>query len=135
MKKNKYIYYGILFYFLYIQIFNISSSLLITPILIFQFNIHLILILLFIYIVLLSFLFYRFEKFPKIKIWFIVLIVIVTTLISFFNIPEKFYLTDTYFLYVLEKKSMIMNYILICKTINTIVFLVIAYIKYLKLKE
>lgn len=129
--KNKFIYYGILFYFLYNQTYSIISDILILPILSMQGNIHLIPILLSLVIILLSVLFYRITKFPKIRIWLILLVIFLSVVVSFFNIPAKFYLSGINSAYSTEKQSMITNYILTCKVINTIVFLAIAYFKYL----
>jgi len=130
--NNKFIYYGILFYFLYIQIYSALASLLISPILIMQWNIHLIPLLLLLLIVLLSILFYRIKKFPKIRIWFILLVVFISTVVSFFNLPERFYLLGGNSLYSAKIQSSILDYILYCNVVNTVVFLSISYFKYVK---
>ena len=127
-----YIYYGILFYFLYTQIYGIICSLLVSPILIMQWNIYLVPIFLLLFTTLLSIWFYRAKKFPKIKIWFILLIVILSIIISFLNIPSWFYLFDYNSAYTIEKRSMIMDYILYSESINLTLFLVISCFKYLK---
>jgi hypothetical protein len=133
--NNKFIYYGILFYFLYIQIYSALASLLISPILIMRWNIHLIPLLLLLLIVLLSILFYRIKKFPKIRIWFILLVVFISTIVSFLNLPERFYLLDGNSLYSAKIQSSILDYILYCKVVNTVVFLSISYFKYVKTKR
>lgn len=133
--ENKFIFYGILFYFLYIQIYKIISSILISPILSMQWNIHLIPVLLSLIIILLSILFYRIKKFPKINFLFILLVVLLSILVSFFNIPNKFYLLGGDSVYSIEIQSVIINYILICGVINTTIFLTISYFKYLKIQK
>lgn len=133
--ENKFIYYGILFYFLYTQIYKTISNVLISPILSMQWNTHLIPILLSLIIILLSVLFYRIEKFPKIRIWFVLLVVFLSIVVSFFNMPDKFYLSSSNSVYSTEKQSMITNYILICRVINTILFLAISYFKYLTVRK
>lgn len=130
--ENKFIYYGILFYFIYIQIYEIISSILIWPILSMQWNIYLIPILLSLIIISLSIIFYRINKFPKIRIWFILLVILLSILISLLNIPNKFYLLGGDSVYSVKTQSSITNYILICRTINTIVFLSVSYFKYFK---
>ena len=128
--KNKNIYYGILFYFIYTQIYETISSLLISPILIMQWNIHLILILLLFLILILSIWFYKVEKFPRIKIWLILIVVCCSILVKFFNIPTGLYLSNNNYVFNLEKQSLITNYIQLCRIINIIIFLGITYLKY-----
>ena len=133
--ENKLIYYGILFYFIYVQIYNIISEVLISPILCMQWNIHIIPILLSLVIILLSFLFCRVKRFPRIKIWVVLLVVLLSVMLRLFNSPAKFYLSGSNPVYSIEEQSMITNYILICKTLNTIVLLAISYFKYLKIQK
>jgi len=128
--KNRYIYYGILFYFLYTQIYTIISSLLISPILNMKWSIHLIPIIFSILIIVLSLGFYRIKQFPILKIWYILLVVLLSISVSFFNLPEIFYLSGSNSVYSLEQQSIITNYIFTCKLINTVVFLIITYFKY-----
>jgi hypothetical protein len=133
--ENKLIYYGILFYFLYIQIYKIISSVLVSPVLIMQWNIHLIIILLLLLIISLAVWFYMIKQFFKIKLWLILSVVFLSISLSLFNIPDKFYLSGGHsVLYSIDKQSMITNYVLICRVINTILFLAIAYFKYLKIE-
>ncbi len=133
--ENKLIYYGILFYFIYVQIYSIISEVLISPILSMQWNIHIIPILLSLVIILLSVLFCRAKRFPRIKIWVVLLVVLLSVMLGVFNIPAKFYLSASNPVYSIEEQSMITNYILICKTLNTIVLLAISYFKYLKIQK
>ena len=133
--ENKLIYYGILFYFIYVQIYSIISEVLISPILSMQWNIHIIPILLSLVIILLSVLFCRAKRFPRIKIWVVLLVVLLSVMFGVFNIPAKFYLSASNPVYSIEEQSMITNYILICKTLNTIVLLAISYFKYLKIQK
>jgi hypothetical protein len=132
--ENKFIYYGILFYFLYTQIYKTISSILISPILDMQWNINFIPIMLLLLIVLLSVWFYKIKLFPNIRIWFILLVVFFSILVSFLNIPNKFYLSSSS-VYSIDKQSLITNYILTCRTINTIAVIAIAYFKYLKFQK
>jgi hypothetical protein len=108
---------------------------LILPILSMQWNVNLILILLLLLIASLSILFYRIKTFPKIRIWFILLVASLSIVFSFFNIPDKFYLSGVNSGYDLETQSVIVNYILTCRVINTIIFLTISYLKYLKIQR
>ena len=133
--ENKSIYYGILFYFLYTQIYSIIVNVLTLPILCMQWNIHIIPILFSLVIVLLSVLFCRAKRFPRIKIWVVLLVVLFSVMLKLFNIPAKFYLSCSNPVYSIEEQSMITNYILICKTLNTIVLLAISYFKYLKIQQ
>ena len=134
MGKNKYIYYGILFYFLYIQIYGIISRVLTWPVLSMQWNVHLVLILPLLLIIVLSVLFYRLKEFPKIRLWFILLVIFLSVVITFFDIPNIYYMS-AYSVYSFEEKSIITNYIQTCRAVNTIVFLAIAYFKYLKVQD
>jgi|BioPla2DNA2_1021312.scaffolds.fasta_scaffold66086_2 RsiW-degrading membrane proteinase PrsW (M82 family) len=133
--ENKLIYYGILFSYLYFQIYSITSKVLISPILYMQWNVHLVPILLSLIIMLLSVWFYKVKNFPKMKLWFIILIVLLSIFVSLFNIPNRFYLLGGNSIYSIKTQSTVINYILICGVINTSIFLVISYIKYLKLKK
>ena len=135
MKKNINIYYGILFYFIYIQIYQIVSKILISPILSMQCAIYLIPILLSLVVIILSVIFYRIKEFPKIRIWHLLLVFLLSTLITFFNIPGRFYLTGINSTYSAEMQSTIPTFIQIAGTINTVVFLVISYFKYWKLQK
>lgn len=130
--ENKYIYYGIVFYFLYIQLYSILAGLLISPILVMRWDIHLIPLFLLLFIALLSILFYRIKTFPTIRIWFILLVVCISTVVRFLNIPGRFYLLGGNSLYSTEIQSTILDYISYCSTLNTIVFLAISYFKYVK---
>jgi hypothetical protein len=134
--ENKPIYYGILFYFLYIQIYKIISSVLISPVLIMQWNIHLIIVLLLLLVISLAVWFYTIKQFFKIKLWLIFSVIFLSISVSFLNIPDKFYLSGgNSVFYSIDKQSMIANYILICRVVNTIVFLTITYFKYLKIEK
>ena len=133
--ENKSIYYGILFFFLYDKIYEIFSSIVISPILSMQWNIYLVPILLLLIIIMLSVIFYRIKEFPKIRIWHILLVVFLSTLISFFNIPGRFYFTGGNSVYSPETQYTILNYIRFCVAINMMVFLAISYFKYWKLQD
>jgi hypothetical protein len=103
---------------------------LISPVLIMQWNIHLNIILLILFIISLAVWFYMIKQFFKIKLWFILLVVFLSISVSFFNIPDRFYLSgDNSAFYSIDKQSVITNYILVCRVINTIVFLSITYFK------
>lgn len=125
-------YYGILFYFLYMQTYKILSDILISPVLIMQWSHNIVLIILLLLILILSVFFYRLKIFIKIKIWHILFIIFLSTMMKFFNIPNKFYLGEDTSIYNLSKKTAIMDFILICRTINTLIFISIAFFKYSK---
>jgi hypothetical protein len=133
--ENKFIYYGILFYFLYTQIYKTISSILISPILIMQWNVIFIPILLILIILLFSVWLYKKEKFPKIKLWFVLSVLFLSITVSFFNIPDRFYLSGINSDYTIKQQYTITNYILTFKTINTLIFIAISYFKYLKYQK
>jgi len=136
MEKNKYIYYGILFYFLYLQIYGIISSLLISPILAMNLSIHLVLILPLLFVIILSIWFYKLdEQFPKIKGWFILLVVLFSMAVNFLNLPDRFLSFGDDSVYRNTDRAMIMSYITTCKAILLIAFISISYIKYLKAQK
>jgi len=130
--ENKLIYYGIIFYFLYVHTYNIIGNLLIISVLIMRWNIHFIPLLLLLLIVCLSILFYRAKKFPEIRIWFVITVVFLSIVVKVFNLPERFYLTGGNPYYSTEMQSVILNYILTCGVVNIVVFIAISYFKYLK---
>lgn len=134
-KENKFIYYGILFYVVYTQIYVIISSVLISPFLILKWNIYVILTLLILPITLLSVMFYRIKKFPRIRLWFILLLIFLSTMLNFFEIPHILYLSSADSLYSLKEQYAIFDYILTCKAVNIIVFIVIAYYKYFRIQR
>ena len=129
-KENKFIYYGILFYFLYTQIYSVLASFLILPVLIMQWDIYLIPLFLLLFIALLSILFYRIKKFPKIRLWFLLLVIFISIAVSFLNIPERFYLLGGNSVYSTKIQSAILDYISYGRTLNAIIFLAISYFKY-----
>ena len=130
--EHKLIYYGIIFYFLYVHTYNIIGNLLIMPVFILQWNIHFIPLLLLLLIVCLSILFYRAKKFPEIRIWFVIAVVFLSIVIKVFNLPERFFLTGGNSFYSPEIQAVILNYIQTCGVVNTVVFITISYFKYLK---
>lgn len=135
MSDNKLIYYGILFYYIYIQIYGILSNLLISFVLIMQWSVLLIPLFLLLFIVLLSTLFCQIRKFPKIRVWFILLILFTSIAVTFFNIPSRFYLLGENSPYNAKIQTTILDYISYSRALNTIVFLAISYFKYIKLKK
>jgi|GEM_PF-2019412 len=132
MRNINFIYYGILFYFLYSQIYEIVSSMLIIPILYFEWSIHIIPIILMLLIVSFGSWFYRMQKFHRISFLFILTIVFLSLLVSYFSIPERFYLVRGNSLYDVNQQSVITNYISICRVINTLVIITISWSKYRK---
>jgi RsiW-degrading membrane proteinase PrsW (M82 family) len=134
-KEHQFVYYGILFYFLYSQVYKIISNLLITPILIMQWNIYLIPFIVGVVIFALSFCFYRLNKFSPIKIWIILLIVLLSVSISFIGLPARYYMLGGNSIYSIEKQSIITKFILYGSTINTIILVVLTYIKYIKMRN
>jgi len=131
VKENKFIYFGILFYFVYSQLYKVISHLLVAIILTMRMNIVFIHVFVLLFILLLSSWFYFKKEFFSIKIWFIALLVLVSVSISFFDIPNRLYLYNN-LEYSEVERHLIMNYTLIYGFINTLLFLVIAYYKYKK---
>ena len=131
VKENKFIYFGILFYFVYSQLYKVISHLLVAIILTMRMNIVFIHVFVLLFILLLSSWFYFKKEFFSIKIWFIALLVLVSVSTSFFDIPNRLYLYNN-LEYSEVERHLIMNYTLIYGFINTLLFLVIAYYKYKK---
>ena len=131
VKENKFVYFGILFYFVYSQLYKVISHLLVAIILTMRMNIVFIHVFVLLFILLLSNWFYFKKEFFSIKIWFIALLVLVSVSISFFDIPNRLYLYNN-LEYSEVERHLIMNYTLIYGFINTLLFLVIAYYKYKK---
>lgn len=131
VKENKFIYFGILFYFVYSQLYKVISHLLVAIILTTRMNIVFIHVFVLLFILLLSSWFYFKKEFFSIKIWFIALLLLVSVSISFFDIPNRLYLYNN-LEYSEVERHLIMNYTLIYGFINTLLFLVIAYYKYKK---
>ena len=131
VKENKFVYFGILFYFVYSQLYKVISHLLVAIILTMRMNIVFIHVFVLLFILLLSSWFYFKKEFFSIKIWFIALLVLVSVSISFFDIPNRLYLYNN-LEYSEVERHLIMNYTLIYGFINTLLFLVIAYYKYKK---
>ena len=131
VKENKFVYFGILFYFVYSQLYKVISHLLVAIILTMRMNIVFIHVFVLLFILLLSSWFYFKKEFFSIKIWFIALLVLVSVSISFFDIPNRLYLYNN-LEYSEVERHLIMNYTLVYGFINTLLFLVIAYYKYKK---
>lgn len=131
VKENKFVYFGILFYFVYSQLYKVISHLLVAIILTMRMNIVFIHVFVLLFILLLSSWFYLKKEFFSIKIWFIALLVLVSVSISFFDIPNRLYLYNN-LEYSEVERHLIMNYTLIYGFVNTLLFLVIAFYKYKK---
>lgn len=131
VKENKFVYFGILFYFVYSQLYKVISHLLVAIILTMRMNIVFIHVFVLLFILLLSSWFYFKKEFFSIKIWFIALLLLVSVSISYFDIPNRLYLYNN-LEYSEVERHLIMNYTLIYGFINTLLFLVIAYYKYKK---
>ena len=131
VKENKFVYFGILFYFVYSQLYKVISHLLVAIILTMRMNIVFIHVFVLLFILLLSSWFYFKKEFFSIKIWFMALLVLVSVSISFFDIPNRLYLYNN-LEYSEVERHLIMNYTLIYGFVNTLLFLVIAYYKYKK---
>ena len=131
VKENKFVYFGILFYFVYSQLYKVISHLLVAIILTMRINIVFIHVFVLLFILLLSSWFYFKKEFFSIKIWFIALLLLVSVSISYFDIPNRLYLYNN-LEYSEVERHLIMNYTLIYGFINTLLFLVIAYYKYKK---
>ena len=131
VKENKFVYFGILFYFVYSQLYKVISRFLVAIILTTRMNIVFIHVFVLLCILLLSSWFYFKKEFFSIKIWFIALLLLVSVSISYFDIPNRLYLYNN-LEYSEAEWHLIMNYTLIYGFINTLLFLVIAYYKYKK---
>ena len=131
VKENKFVYFGILFYFVYSQLYTVISRFLVAIILTTRMNIVFIHVFVLLFILLLSSWFYFKKEFFSIKIWFIALLLLVSVSISYFDIPNRLYLYNN-LEYSEVERHLIMNYTLIYGFINTLLFLVIAYYKYKK---
>lgn len=131
VKENKFVYFGILFYFVYSQLYKVISRFLVAIILTMGMNIVFIHVFVLLFILLLSSWFYLKKEFFSIKIWFIALLLLVSVSISFFDIPNRLHLYNN-LEYSEVERHLIMNYTLIYGFINTLLFLVIAYYKYKK---
>ena len=131
VKENKFVYFGILFYFVYSQLYKVISRFLVAIILTTRMNIVFIHVFVLLFILLLSSWFYFKKEFFSIKIWFIALLLLVSVSISYFDIPNRLYLYNN-LEYSEVERHLIMNYTLIYGFINTLLFLVIAYYKYKK---
>lgn len=134
-KEHHLIYYGILFSYLYLQIYSIISSLLISPVLSMHWNIYFIPIIISIFIVLLSLGFYHLKKFPQIKIWWFLLILLLSVIVKSFEWLPYHIAEESCKSYDGEERSLILKFTLYCSTLNTIIFIAIAYIKYHKIKK
>lgn len=132
IRENKSVYYGILFYFLYTQLYKVISHLLIAIVLTMQMNVVFIHIFILLLILSLSACFFCKKSFFSIRIWLIILLILSSVLISFFDIPNRFYLYNN-LEYNEGERYLIMKYTLIYGFINTLLFLIIAYWKYKKL--
>jgi hypothetical protein len=79
--------------------------------------------------------FYRINQFPPIKIWLILLIFLIPIFIKLIGFPELYFLRGENSYYTIKEQSLISNFMLISSSINTIIFIVISYIKYLKIQR
>lgn len=131
-RNNFNIYYGIVFCFLYIQVYRIISSLFISPMLALHWNIYIILTCLILLIVAFSVWFYTIKQFPSVKIWITLLVVAALILLEIFGLPEVYYLRGGGSYYAIKEQLLISNSIALCRTINTIILIVISFIRYVK---
>lgn len=132
--KNKLIYYGILFYYLYVNLYIIFSDILTVPIVILHWNSHLILAVKLLLIILFATVFFRTKKFPKIKLWHILVVIVLVTSITMFNIPHRFYMGPDS-VYTSKERSVIMDYHYNYNVYNTILFIIIACLKYFRIQR
>lgn len=138
--EDKLIYYGILFYYIYIQMYMTFSEVSLLLVLVFRWSIHLIPLFLLFFIAILSILFYRIKNIPIINIWIILLVLFLLSAVSAFGLPYRHYLLDgddtLYSLYnSAEIRSAISDYTSICKEVNIFAFLGVSYLKYVKMKK
>ena len=129
LKKEHYIYYGVLFFFLYLNIYHIISRCLVCGILSLEANIFLIPVALGVLILGLLTIFCSFKTFPKIKLWVILIVVGSLAITNLLFVPSNYYLrADS--LYSLGEKESITSFITYCDAINNVAVIVAAYIKY-----
>lgn len=134
--ENKYVYYGILFYTFYLQIYFVVSEVFFLPVLIFRWNIHFIPLFLLLLVAILSITFYRIKNIPILNVWFILFISFLSSVIYTFTLKYRFYLLDRDPLYDSpEILPTITNYLSECNSFNIFLFLCISYYKYIKTKK
>lgn len=137
--ENKFIYYGIIFYYLYFQIYGIFSEIFFSLVLIFRWSVHFIPLFLLLLVAILSILFYRIKKFPTIRIWYIFIALFFSSLAIVFSshaILSSWSEDSQYSLYYsTEIRPNIRDYTIICGVVNTIVFLCISYFKYVNMQK
>jgi hypothetical protein len=128
------IYYGILFYWLYTTIISMTEDVIILPIIIIKWNIYLIPIILSMLLMSLSIWFYKKKQFPNVKLWFLLVVFILSTLMFKFDVPNRFF-SNGVSEYSDSEELMIVNTRSYFIGINTLIFLAIAYFKYWKYRR
>lgn len=134
MEKNLDFYYGILFYILFINVYNILYDLTASLLFLLKADIYLVLILLLLLIIGLLLLFLYMKKLPPIKLWVLLSILLLPIIINFFNLPERYFLGTSSF-YTKEQQSNIFYYIYPCKPFFYYGLIGISYFHYLRKKK
>lgn|GEM_PF-5420518 len=134
MTKDTSFCYGIIFYFITIQIYNIVCDLISSLLLGFNEKIIFIPISLILVVVCFLLCFIKMNKFRDIKIWKILLVVLLSFILKFFNLPGRYYMTTSSF-YTIEQQSIITLLIFSSKALINIGIIVIAYFQYVRIKK
>ncbi len=127
--ENLFIYYGILFFFLYLRVYLIISNIITSLILILNWNIFIIPISLSLLILGLFVGFYKLKSFPKINLWIILIIMALAVIGNGIFLPSVHY-NGTYSVYNEEERKMISSFIRCFHDISTTGIIIISYLKY-----
>jgi hypothetical protein len=127
MKQNNLnVYYGILFLFLYSRIYSIIVNVFVSCALLLKINAVILPFVLGIIVLAMVLLFSRIKTFPSVKLWMIVLIIIISSLLNYFFTPFHFYAGE-------DAKWSLLTYSITCsRFLFEILIILIAYLKYRK---
>ena len=134
MEKNLDFYYGILFYILFINVYNILYDLTASLLFLLKADIYLVLILLLLLIIGLLLLFLYMKKLPSIKLWVLLSILLLPIIINFFNLPERYFIGPFSF-YTEEQRLIIFDFIYPCRSIFYYGIIGIVCFHYLRKKK
>ncbi len=137
-KNNNNIYfgicYGILFYFLIASLYGIIYRMIEAVFFLFELNLLIIPIILFALIVVFAFIFYKSERFPKLKVIYFIFIICVKVIepYMYHSIITRYIAKSTSTDY---KYSNYLIYISLCDVLLTLLFLSISWYKYKKIQK
>lgn len=131
MEKNNVFYYCILFYILYVKIYYVLCDVISSVLLFFRANIYLIPILLFLTTIGMLLLFLCIKKLPPIKLWVLIFVLLISILMNYFNLPDRFFLRTSSF-YKIDQRMKISTFIFSCKSIFYYGIIVISCFKYFR---